>query len=222
MKELLARHGRAKQVEGYRFTSADAVSADGRSMAGRGTNPKGEPITWFITIPSQPSTGTNRDTIVGLVADRLSQAFDSTVLQVRWVDNDNFIVGDIKGNLTLMNSDGLPLAQHIAHGDRVSTIASDDRNNQLLTGSFNGEIRLWPEFTHLVSQVTLTGCRRASSMHLDRKNQGLVVVSDNGEYDLLDLDKRRWTETHRILWDHRNAVDRSALSPDGRSLPCQP
>ncbi len=73
VKELLARHGRAKQVEGYRF-SADAVSADGRSMAGRGTNPKGEPITWFITIPSQPSTGTNRDTIVGLVADRLSQA----------------------------------------------------------------------------------------------------------------------------------------------------
>ncbi len=55
-------------------------------------------------------------------------------------------------------------------------------------------------------------------MHLDRKNQGLVVVSDNGEYDLLDLDKRRWTETHRILWDHRNAVDRSALSPDGRFL----
>jgi serine/threonine protein kinase/WD40 repeat protein len=218
VKELLSRHGRAKQTEGFFFQSTDAISGDGRSMVGRGINPKGESVSWLVTLPRQQLSGALDKPILGLTVDHFSQTLNSTVLNVRWLDNENVVVGDVKGNLTQLNSSGIPVARHRGHEDRISTIAFDERSGQCLTGSLNGELRLWPKLQDLLSQVALTGCRVASSIEIDPSNEQLIVMYQQGDYDSLDLKRNLMASGHQIDWPRPVIVARSDLSPDGKLL----
>jgi MYXO-CTERM domain-containing protein len=44
-------------LEGWRFTSATGVSADGRVIVGNGLDPSGVPSAWMITVPSPAGAG---------------------------------------------------------------------------------------------------------------------------------------------------------------------
>jgi serine/threonine protein kinase/WD40 repeat protein len=201
----------------WKLESTSAITRDGLGIAGRGIDPAGTPAAWVLRLPTPQERGPLIKTDYSLVELHRATKHSASIHATTWLNNEYLAVGDIEGDLCLVNTNDGSYASHRTFEEgRISKIAYHPQSDLLAISFREGNLRLIPNPLSLIEQWGNHHERVASSIAFDPRTGELIRFAYDGTLTIQRVDGARRLEGNAEVVDLKMPAYSTQVSHDGR------